>query len=401
MGAINHVSYAVVGADPEGFLLHKGKVIGSEKVIPEKGIKAKCPNPGVLIGGGPSSIVRDGIQIELHPGPTTCRANVGNNIQAALKALKEVLKDHPEVTVSFQDVVEVSKTELNSLSAESRLLGCMPSFNLYRPSRINVNPATYRKRSGGGHLHFSSIPYQVKGETDKAKDLQVRTIRMMDALVGLPCVLIDRSPNAALRRRVYGRAGEYRLPKYGLEYRTLSNFWMHNYRLMSLVMAMGRMAISAVWTTECYRSNRCVCKGKQDMFCNKCRWIDFEAELLAVLDMKKVVKAINKNDLELAQECWSVIRGFIKKYFVNSYEGIYASNLEDFEFFAQKIQENAASKYHGLDYWFREEPFQHWINKAEGHGTGWETFCHDNVRPLRLAAEREAKPKEANVQQQQ
>lgn len=407
MERIEYVSYATVGCDPEGFLLHKGKVIGSEKVIPAKGIVTKSPNPGVAISGGQSAIVRDGIQIELHPGATTCRANLGNNIQAALKSLQTILKEHPEVTVSFQDVVEVSKRELETLSPESRLLGCMPSFNLYRPSRINVNPATYRKRSGGGHLHFSTIPYQVKGETDAAKDFQIRTIRMMDVLVGLPCVLIDRSPNAALRRRVYGRAGEYRLPSYGLEYRTLSNFWMHNYRLMSLVMALGRMAISAVYTTDLHRRAKCTCaQGTTKVFCSKCRTMDFEKEIYAALDMKKVVKAINKNDLELAQECWAVIREFIKKYFTTYSEGIYAVNLEDFEFFAKKIQDHAASgesKYHGLDVWFSEEPFQHWVNKPEGHGTGWETFCADVVRPMRIKEEALNKAKllkEENVQQQ-
>jgi len=45
----------------------------------------------------------------------------------------------------------------------------------------------------------------------------------MDVYVGLKCVALDNQP---IRRTKYGHAGRYRPTDYGIEWRTLSNFWI-------------------------------------------------------------------------------------------------------------------------------------------------------------------------------
>lgn len=47
----------------------------------------------------------------------------------------------------------------------------------------------------------------------------------MDLCVGVPSVLYDTD---TFRRTLYGRAGSFRLPKYGVEYRTLSSYMLND-----------------------------------------------------------------------------------------------------------------------------------------------------------------------------
>jgi hypothetical protein len=368
-----------LGCDPEAFFFRNGEPVGSEKIIPEEGL----PTTGKFGG----KIVRDGVQVELHPTSTSCRANVGNSIKDIMVTLNNhLISKFPDVSVSFADVVKVGEREFTSLSPDSRRLGCMPSLNIYRPSNIAVNPETYRKRSAGGHIHMSNIPYTL------TEDLEIRTVKMLDAIVGNTCVLIDRSPNAALRRRVYGRAGEYRVKGSSyLEYRTLSNFWLKDYRLMSLVMALCRQAISVVKSTDTYRSNdHLYCDESSNPStehlswygCAACNSNDFESVLYKDLDMKKVVRAINKNDLTLAQENWEVVKKFISTYFLSSNEGLNSNTIPSFEFFAKMIQEN------GLEYWFGDDPMKRWVEMKEGHGIGWESYCSSKLYKARVAYEK-------------
>ena len=47
----------------------------------------------------------------------------------------------------------------------------------------------------------------------------------MDYTLGLDSLLLDSDTR---RRSMYGRAGSFRFKEYGIEYRTLSNFWIKN-----------------------------------------------------------------------------------------------------------------------------------------------------------------------------
>jgi len=52
---------------------------------------------------------------------------------------------------------------------------------------------------------------------------------MADYLLGVWSVLHDTDMR---RRELYGAAGAYRPKKYGVEYRTMSNFWLRSPQLM-------------------------------------------------------------------------------------------------------------------------------------------------------------------------
>lgn len=343
---VNRQSAVYIGMDPELFLRDdKGNIVPSDQLVPEKGMH-------VWGGYGKLEVVRDGVQVELHPRPHMCRANLGNELTGIIRGLigKAAAKG---LKVDFTQTIEIPKKQFDKLPMPSKQLGCMPSLNVYdKNPTIKVNPNTYRKRSAGGHIHIGIDKRYVK-TPEEAPNF----VKLLDLFLGIPSVLIDRDPNAAIRRRNYGRAGEYRLPKHGIEYRTLSNYWMRDYRLMSFVTGMARLV------HELFVSSK-ITTG--DLITSK---------IIKEVNWKAVRKAINTNDVELARKIWKTASGYIKTYIVSNLDsGLWAGSLPQFEHFIKRIDEE------GLDYWFPiSKTEERWKAQTEGHGSGWENFLIYNV----------------------
>lgn len=345
------------GSDPEVFIkktitTKKGnkvtRIVGSERLLPEEGI-----NVGEQAWTQRGKIVRDGVQVELNPDCEPCRANSGNNIQALFKKLREEINKKKDMKICFDQVVTVTKKELMSLSPKSRQFGCMPSYNFYDTKEfkagIEVDPMKYLKRSGGGHLHLGGYGENATDDVSKALRDYGKIIPLLDLIVGNTCVLLDRNPLNAERRKVYGRAGEFRMPKYGVEYRTLSNFWLRDYQLYSMVTGLARTAVSILANSTAKK--------------------DFNAEIMALVDIKEVQKAINDNDFDLAKKNWDKIKHYIADNVVyGSYcRTITPENIELIDYFIEK----------GLDYWFTKNDqkiLDNWCTQPEGHVIGFEEF---------------------------
>lgn len=354
-----------LGCDPEFFFTgSKGETTGAEKVLPKDGITyTRGTDARHLDGmhtaiGDTSRIVIDGVQAELNPRPNPCRANLGNEIGACFRSLKKTLEDKG-MKVSFAPVVKVSRKEMNSLSDQSKIFGCAPSTNVYAKeseSKILVDPKKYLKRSAGGHVHLGA-ERGCDAIVKALKNVEV-LVPMLDAIVGNTCVLIDRDPNNAERRKNYGRAGEHRVKEYGMEYRTLSNFWLQSYQLMSLVMGLSRLAVHIVAYST-----------KEN---------DYVAAIMKAVDQKDIVKAINENDFALAYDNFMKIEAILLDATGTHSEDypFTRPNIDAFHFFISK----------GVNHWFKEDPFQHWLAIPEGHGTGWETFLKYTISAEMKAA---------------
>lgn len=352
-----------MGCDPELFFERGGQIIGAEKVLPGETMATTLANGW----GNSKGVVLDGVQVELNPTPSHCRANLGNSLQASFRTLRAHLASMPEIKASFRSVVEVDKVELDSLSDKAKRLGCAPSLNHYdKNASISVDPATYRKRSAGGHIHVGLSTYNPNLMPHREE-----LVPLMDVLVGLPSVLIDRDPNAAERRQVYGRAGEHRLPAHGVEYRTLSNYWLRSYPLMSFVMGMARMAVSVLGTKYLTKGPNIYAPDPSG------KW-DAPAELLSRVDLSMVRDAINGNDLKLAKKAYEPVRAFIKESAPPTMDlGLRADNLDAFDHFVEMVEQK------GIEYWFPQDPIEHWSNMPEGHArTGWEAFLAGHVSPI-------------------
>lgn len=337
------------GADPEIFLLSNGQIVGSERAIPEGGV---ATHEFYSHSTGVAKLVRDGVQVELHLPPTNCREWLSLEIMTTFQRLKGHLANMAAndklFEVSFTQVVEVSPEELKSLTPLSRRLGCQPSFNWYSPAAtIGVNPDTYTKRSAGGHLHFG-LPSHLMPYREKLAPIS-------DVLIGNTSVLIDRDPNAAERRRVYGRAGEFRTPRHGFEYRTLSNYWLRSKELVGLVTGLMRLAVFVLDTSVDEKDG----------------WPADEA-LMELVNLRDVEKAINENNLELAKANFEAVKVFLHRHLPKSPTKTYqevsldGEKLASFDTFVRGIDEG------GIERWFPEAPFTHWQHCVWLEG--WEKF---------------------------
>ena len=337
--------YLNFGSDPEFFFCkktafgRKGAVVGSEKILPEGGL--------VLQGRSKASIVRDGVQAELNPVQNTCRQRCANEIASNFRTIAELVKTK-KVTINWNPIVRVTKSEMDSLSPKSKIFGCMPSKNAYEEKVEQPDAATYPFRSAGGHIH---IGYVYPTGQDQARDILTKensndVVKILDIIVGNTCVLIDRHPGNIERRKAYGRAGEYRKPSHGIEYRVLSNFWLQNYVLMSMAYGLVRLGINMFALPEAREA------------------------LMAAVTEENIRNAINNNDFELAMKNFKKIKPIIEK-FSTSNHSLHRSNLKAFNHFVCR----------GIKKWFKGDPLKHWTSptwSSQG-GLGWESFLEGIV----------------------
>lgn len=218
-----------LGADPEffikkkgGFFYGKAKVVGSETVLGD----VRDPNYGC-----------DGIQAELRPEFSACRQNVAGNIRWGLYKLQE---NHlkKEYELCFDNTITIGKKEFDKLGADSKRFGCNPSLNAYGRKPVIPDGNLTRVRSAGGHLHFGAYECSSYIDIDHKN-----TAKLLDIILGNTCVLLDRDEGNKIRRKCFGLAGEYRKTDFGIEYRTLSNFWLQSYTLFSFVTGLGRLSV--------------------------------------------------------------------------------------------------------------------------------------------------------------
>ena len=99
--------------------------------------------------------------------------------------------------------------------------GCDPDYNAWtgRKNRVPRSPSD-GLRTSGGHIH---VGYNLSDTTISKEDVNENIIRWMDYYLGVPSILLDQDKK---RRTLYGKAGAFRHKPYGVEYRTLSSFWL-------------------------------------------------------------------------------------------------------------------------------------------------------------------------------
>lgn len=193
-----------IGADPEIFLLNdEGGPVSAIGLI---GGSKHEPRP-VNLG----AVQEDNVLAEFNINPVSHPDQFVHNIQSVMGSLQELV---PEYNLG---VVPSMHFDIGDLMDHPKAMefGCDPDMNAWT-GKLNPppNPET-TLRTAGGHVH---IGYAKLNEQNAH-----RFVQMLDFYLGLPSVLLDSD---SLRRSLYGRAGAYRIKSYGVEYRTLSNFWI-------------------------------------------------------------------------------------------------------------------------------------------------------------------------------
>lgn len=319
--------YAVMlGCDPEFFIEFDNKIQGSEKLIPKDN----------------KFIKRDGVQCELNPRPMVCRAHLHNEIRGLLRQLKqEIERKGIKYEIVSDQVIKMDKKILDALSAEARRFGCAPSNNAYTKTtnKIKVSASKYLYRSAGGHIHigFPAVDYNFEKFIRPNEEGIQRLVKLFDIMVGCIGTLLDRDIWARERRKVYGRAGDYRTPKHGFEYRTLSNFWLKDYMLMSLVFGQAR--------TACLYD-----------------YSGYSDEAFKAVEHLDIETIINNNDMDGAIEVYNCMEPIYNKFPARDDYPLNAASTKIFREFFMDPRRKPAGEDNILEYW---------VGRPEGHKGGF------------------------------
>ena len=247
-----------LGADPEMFMADR---MGQ--------LKAACGRIGgtkqhpMPMGIGDGFFVQeDNVAIEFNIPPSDTKEAFSTNLSRAVHELSNGVDQMYQFQIINLSAASFPAEELTSPAAQE--FGCDPDYNAWtgrknpRPKATDAN-----LRSCGGHVHIG-LEYPMRHSP-------TRIIKAMDLFLGVPSVLMDKGE---LRKELYGKAGAFRAKIYGVEYRTLSNFWVFNAPLHDWVWDNVGRALDAV----------------------ESQLVDFDHEQESILD------AIDNNNKERANE---------------------------------------------------------------------------------------------------
>lgn len=202
------------GADPELFVADpNGDLVCPEGLIPgdkEEPYKVDC-----------GAVQVDGMAAEFNIDPVDNYPDWRDNIKTVRNELQKML---PHGYTLVNTVAgEFTKKNWDNAPEHAKILGCSPDFDAWR---LGMNPAPRpeeRIRFAGGHIHFG----WTDGATPDDKDYYrscVDLVRQLDWYLASWSLSVDKESR---RRSMYGKAGSMRFKPYGVEYRTLSNFWLN------------------------------------------------------------------------------------------------------------------------------------------------------------------------------
>lgn len=260
------------GSDPELFVVGEHeRPIAAFNFLPDKKDAAQTDHS--YFGHG--KLFWDGVQAEFTVPPGGCHSYVIDGFRAGMVTLLRHAKAvDPKAKLVPDCVMDVPDDMLQTGPERGIALGCKPSLNAYGSSGADIAALDARGlkfRFAGCHVHLSSCAYY------KIDDKNIENvIKSIDRVAGVFSVGLLRGLEDARRRQYYGLAGEYRVPSYGLEYRTLSSAMLCHpsitHLLLDLVRAGAAMAL-----------------GGQD-------------ELLSDIDDSDVQSCINNLDADLADK---------------------------------------------------------------------------------------------------
>jgi hypothetical protein len=227
-----------IGADPEIFV---GDSQSVRSIIDKIGGTKECPAP-LPLGDG-FAVQEDNVALEFNIPASSGKDQFVSNISAAMEFLENVVKDRYGYNFVNQSAVSFPESEL--IDPRSWVFGCDPDFNAWTLKRNPRPKAKDRNlRSCGGHVHIGC---------ELTKDQKIELVRMLDMRLGVPSTLMDQGE---LRKELYGKAGAFRDKPYGLEYRTLSNYWVFDKKLMGWVYEQVDRSLDAVISGESASSEK-------------------------------------------------------------------------------------------------------------------------------------------------
>lgn len=229
------------GSDPEFMLTKGGKYYSAIGII--KG------DIGNRISQNGHQFYWDNVLAECAIKPGASREAVVANFRECFKLYAELVDPYELVAQASQDYPDsemlVRPFNAKEKKLESREAGCAPDLCAYTLKKKKPPKSIIKNtnlRTGGGHVHLGAT----EGILPEESYEQLFIVYLLDLFIGIPSLFIDHDPTSARRREVYGQAGRYRVKDYGLEYRSLSNFWLASPKLVEFVYDVSKFTVEFV-----------------------------------------------------------------------------------------------------------------------------------------------------------
>lgn len=211
----------LVGADPECFvqkLTHNVRGGRIWEPVPAYGLFGGDKEKPIAMADMAEGYfyLEDNAALEFNIPPQKDADSFVNAISNARIWLRSSLLTNAEMEFNHENVMDLSAKYQKD--PRGLRVGCMPDHDAYLDNGSERVPFTAdslgTKRYAGGHIHLSynvdMVPAYVAA-------------RFLDLYLSLPWLEYDRQKD---RRATYGKAGLFRPKKYGVEYRTPSNWWV-------------------------------------------------------------------------------------------------------------------------------------------------------------------------------
>jgi len=221
------IKNVTIGADPEFFLKDKitGESVSSEGLI---GGTKRNPKPISKLG---HTVQEDNVAVEFGFNPVVDAESFVRDINTCINYIEKNIPNNLEPYIVASTTFD--NKYLQSIQAKE--FGCEPDLDVWARKPNEAPFASTNLRVSAGHIH---IGY----ETPRIP-ITEKLIKMMDLFLGVPSILMDEDRD---RRKLYGKAGAFRIKKYGCEYRTLSNFWITSEELITWAFNNTQLAINKV-----------------------------------------------------------------------------------------------------------------------------------------------------------
>lgn len=219
-----------LGSDPEVMLQRDGKLISAIRII--SGTKY-AP---IQIKDG--MVQHDNVNAEFGINPAETETQWVDRHRSVLSQLDTMVGADVRLLVRASDYFPESELDCE----EAREFACDPDFNAYtcEMNYIDDEAGCATLRSCGGHIHLG-----VDGLGEDI-DAQISAVKTMDIFLGIPSLLLDKDTTSHRRRELYGKAGAHRPKLYGVEYRSLGNFWVSHPKLTRLMWRLTRDSLKAL-----------------------------------------------------------------------------------------------------------------------------------------------------------
>lgn len=210
-----------LGSDPEMFL-YSEKL---SKFVPVCGLVGGNKDLGIPINEHEPqfTILEDNVALEATMPPAISKEKWLTNFKFVKDYCFETILKPLDLIPMYVGAARFELADLDS--PEAQYMGCSTSYSAWNNDSHIVNRDDLTLRTAGMHVHV--------GYDNNSPEVSIQLIKAMDLFLGVPSVLLDPDTE---RRIMYGKAGDHRLkPKYGVEYRVLSSYFMSTDELLGWV----------------------------------------------------------------------------------------------------------------------------------------------------------------------